>query len=142
MKLDRTCYKCGTDFVLKEGQKATNICKKCRNEYQKNIENKKSKVFLDGYKEPYPYKEKDKIHRFSKIRKQLDTMKNREEWQAFFKEQLYKLETDDIAVLKWIYDRRGHNETQEMIENPRKTGDKESYEDTRTTHNNTKSWFD
>jgi len=33
-------------------------------------------------------------------------MKNREEWQAFFKEQLYKLETDDIAVLKWIYDRR------------------------------------
>jgi PHP family Zn ribbon phosphoesterase len=141
MKLDRTCYKCGTDFVLKPTQKSSNICPQCKREYQKGIENKKSKVALEGYKEPYPYDEKAKMHRFSKIRKHLDKVEKREDWQQFFKEQLYKLETDDIAVLKWIYDRRGHNETQEMIENPHKK-DKESYEDTRTTHNNNKSWFD
>jgi hypothetical protein len=139
MNLDRTCYKCGTEFQLKPTNKASNICVACRNAYQKKYANKKSKVQLDGYKDKYPYKEYDKIQRFKLIRNKLDKMKQREEWQAFFKEQLYKLETDDIAVLKWIYDRRGHNEVQETIEQPRKDI---SYEDTRTTHNNTKSWFD
>jgi hypothetical protein len=66
-------------------------------------------------------------------------MNDRTEWQQFFKEQLYKLETDDIAVLKWIYDRRGHGEVQEMIEQPRRDV---SYEDTRSTKQNDKSWFD
>ena len=141
MKIDRTCYKCGTDFQLKPTQKASNICVPCKNAYQKKYANKKSKVILDGYKEKYPYREYDKIHRFKEIRNKLDKMKQREEWQAFFKEQLYKLETDDIAVLKWIYDRRGHGEVQETIENPHKK-EHNSYEDTRTTHNNTKSWFD
>jgi hypothetical protein len=141
MKLDRTCYKCGTDFVLKPTQKASNICPQCKREYQKGIENKKSKVALFGYKEKYPYADKDKTHRFITIRKQLDKMQKREEWQQFFKDQLYKLETDDVAVLKWIYDRRGHNETQEMIQNPHKTEEQPTYEDTRTTHQN-KSWFD
>jgi hypothetical protein len=139
MILDRTCYKCGTQFQLKPTDKASNICIPCKKEYQKGLQNKKSRVTIDGYKEKYPYGERDKINRFKDIRNKLDKMQKREEWQAFFKEQLYKLETDDIAVLKWIYDRRGHNEVQETIEQPHK---KESYNDTRTTHNNTKSWFD
>jgi hypothetical protein len=141
MKLDRTCYKCGTDFVLKPTQKASNICVPCKNAYQKKYANKKSKVILDGYKEKYPYRENEKIQRFVKIRKQLDKMQKREEWKQFFKDQLYKLETDDIAVLKWIYDRRSHDTVQETIENPHQKEEK-SYEDTRSTHNNTKSWFD
>jgi hypothetical protein len=94
---------------------------------------------MEGYKDPYPYDEKEKIQRFRLVRNQLDKMKQREEWQEYFKQQLYKLETDDIAVLKWIYDRRSHDTVQETIEQPHK---KESYNDTRTTHNNTKSWFD
>lgn len=138
MKLDRKCIKCDSEFQLKPTDKASNICVPCRNAYQKKYANKKSKVQLEGYKEKYPYRERDKINRFKQVRNQLDKMKNREEWQAFFKDQLYKLETDDIAVLKWIYDRRGHNETQEMIEQPRRDV---TYEDTRTTHQN-KSWFD
>jgi hypothetical protein len=141
MKLDRKCIKCDTEFQLKPNQKPTNICPECRREYARNHENKKSKVALEGYKDKYPYDEKAKTYRFRDIRKHLEKVKDRKEWQQFFKDQLYKLETDDIAVLKWIYDRRGHNETQEMIENPHKKENK-SYEDTRTTHNNTKSWFD
>jgi len=141
MKLDRTCYKCNTEFQLQPHQKASNICVPCKNEYQKKYANKKSKVSMEGYKDPYPYDEKDKIQRFRIIRNKLDKMKEREEWVAFFKEQLYKLETDDIEVLKWIYDRRGHNEAKEMVEIPHKK-EHNTYEDTRTTHNNTKSWFD
>jgi hypothetical protein len=140
MKIDRTCYKCGTDFQLKPTQKASNICVPCKNAYQKKYANKKSKVILDGYKEKYPYREYDKIQRFKLIRNKLDKMKQREEWQSFFKEQLYKFETDYIAVIKWIYDRRGHGEVQETIENPHKKEEK-SYDDTRSTQSN-KSWFD
>ena len=138
MKLDRTCYKCGTEFVLRVTDKASNICTPCKRAYQKKYANKKSKVILDGYKDKYPYNERDKINRFKEIRNKLDKMKQREEWQAFFKEQLYKLETDDIAVLKWIYDRRGHGEVQQAIEEPRRD---RTYVDTRSTSQNT-SWFD
>ena len=138
MKLDRKCYKCGIEFQLKPTDKASNICTPCKKTYQKTLQNKKSKVTLEGYKEKYPYREKDKINRFKDIRNKLDKIKQREEWQAFFKEQLYKLETDDILVLKWIYDRRGHGEVQEAIEQPRTN---KSYEDTRKTNEN-KSWFD
>ena len=139
MKLDRKCIKCDTEFQLRPTDKASNICTPCKNAYQKKYANKKSKVSMEGYKDTYPYGERDKINRFKEIRNKLDKMKQREEWQAFFKEQLYKLETDDILVLKWIYDRRSHDSVQETIEQPYK---KESYNDTRTTHNNTKSWFD
>ena len=138
MKLDRKCYKCDTEFQLRPTDKASNICVPCKNAYQKKYANKKSKVILDGYKEKYPYDEKQKTKRFLKVRNDLNKMKKREEWQEYFKHQLYKLETDDIAVLKWIYDRRGHNEVQETIEQPRRDV---SYDDTRSTHNN-KSWFD
>ena len=141
MKLDRTCYKCGTDFVLKPTQKSTNICRECRNEYSRNHENKKSKVALDGYKDPYPYNEKAKIQRFKEIRNQLDEIKDREEWKQFFKDQLYKLETDDIAVLKWIYDRRNQEAVQASIEKKRETEEKK-YEDTRESQQSNKSWFD
>ena len=77
MKLDRTCYKCNTDFQLQPHQKASNICTPCKNAYQKKYANKKSKVILDGYKEKYPYRENEKIQRFVKIRKQLYKMQNR-----------------------------------------------------------------
>jgi hypothetical protein len=139
MILDRKCIKCDTEFQLKPTDKASNICIACKNAYQKKYANKKSRVSVDGYKDTYPYREREKINLFKEIRNKLDKMKQREEWQAFFKEQLYKLETDDILVLKWIYDRRSHDTVQETIEQPHK---KESYNDTRTTHNNTKSWFD
>jgi len=139
MKLDRKCIKCDTEFQLRPTDKASNICVPCKNAYQKKYANRKSKVKLDGYKDTYPYKEYDKIHRFKGIRNKLDKMKQREEWQAFFKEQLYKLETDDILVLKWIYDRRSHDTVQETIEQPRRDT---SYEDTRSTKTNDKSWFD
>jgi hypothetical protein len=138
MNLDRKCIKCDTEFQLKPTDKASNICTLCKNAYQKKYANKKSRVSVDGYKDTYPYREREKINRFKEIRNKLDKMKQREEWQAFFKEQLYKLETDDILVLKWIYDRRSHDIVQESIEQPRRDN---SYEDTRKADEN-KSWFD
>jgi len=139
MNLDRTCYKCGTEFKLNEGQKATNICVPCRREYQKNYESKNSKVQMDGYKDNYPYDVNEKDRRFRQIQNQLKRMNNRSEWQQFFKDQLYKLETDDIAILKWIYDRR----SQEAMAEDRiaRNFARDEYEDTRETYKN-KSWFD
>ena len=138
MNLDRKCIKCDTEFQLKPTDKSSNICIPCKNAYQKTYANKKSRVSVDGYKDTYPYREREKINRFKEIRNKLDKMQKREEWQAFFKEQLYKLETDDILVLKWIYDRRSHDTVQETIEQPRRDN---SYEDTRKADEN-KSWFD
>jgi hypothetical protein len=137
MKLDRTCYKCGTDFELKPTDKASNICYPCKREYQKNIENKKSKVFLDGYKEPYPIPDNQRRKRFNKLVEELEAIDNREEWIELLK---YRLDNIEPAILKWIYDRRSQSALQEELD--RKVKKEDTYEDTRTTHNNTKSWFD
>ena len=137
MNLDRTCYKCGTEFQLKPTNKASNICVACRNAYQKKYANKKSKVILDGYKDNYPYDINEKTRRFTQIRKKLDRMRDRSEWQQFFKDQLDNL---DPKILVWIYDRRNQESLAE--ERVARNFKKDEYVDTRTTHNNTKSWFD
>jgi len=137
MKIDRTCYKCGTDFQLQPHQKASNICTPCKNAYQKKYANKKSKVILDGYKDSYPYDINEKTRRFTQIRKKLDSMRDRSEWQQFFKDQLDNL---DPKILIWIYDRRNQESLAE--ERVARNFKKDEYVDTRTTHNNTKSWFD
>jgi hypothetical protein len=65
-------------------------------------------------------------------------MDNREEWQKFFKQKLDDLETIDKEVLIWIYDRRDHG----TLDANRMSMNREEYEDTRSTKQNDKSWFD
>jgi hypothetical protein len=64
-------------------------------------------------------------------------MRDRSEWQQFFKDQLDNL---DPKILVWIYDRRNQESLAE--ERVARNFKKDEYVDTRTTHNNTKSWFD
>lgn len=137
----RKCIKCDSlfEFNKDKGKKSTYICDECRKEYQRNYENKKSRVALEGYKEPYPYPESEKIARFRNIQDTLKKMHHRSEWQEFFKQQIKNLEENETAILKWIYDRRNQ---EAVLENslPR-ANKKDEYSDTRSTHQN-KSWFD
>ena len=136
MKLDRKCIKCSVEFQLRPNSKASNICYPCKNEYQKKYASKKSKVVLEGYKETYPIPDNARRAKFAKIQKELAKIKDRAEWVRYM---IDKLDNLDPLILKWIWDRRDHNTLDEERERKNK---KESYDDTRTTHNNNKSWFD
>ena len=142
IELNRKCLKCNEEFQLKPTDKSSNICGKCKASYQRAYARRKVAELPEDerYKEKYPYGEYKKLRRFTEIRQTLNSMHNREEWQAFFKEQLYKLETDDKAVLTWIIDRRDQESRGE--ERDRRPLKKTSYEDTRSTKQNDKSWFD
>jgi hypothetical protein len=136
MILDRTCIKCSTEFKLKPTDKSSNICVPCRREYQKRYENKTSKVQLDGKKENYPMNEDQKKRKFKIIQKELAAISDRKEWKEYMKD---KLDTLDPLIIKWIYDRRD----QESLSDDRERRIRiNQYEDTRTTQNNNKSWFD
>jgi hypothetical protein len=137
-ELNRKCIKCNAEFQLKPNAKSSNICTPCKTAYQRAYARKRVAESPDGYKEKYPYKEHLKIARFRNLRNKLHKMDNREEWQEFFKQKLDDLETIDKEVLIWIYDRRDH-ETTDKDRIPR---DREDYEDTRSTKQNDKSWFD
>ena len=50
-----------------------------------------------------------------------------------------KLDNLDPLIIKWIFDRRDSESNN--LERDIKAN-KQEYEDTRTTHNNDKSWFD
>jgi uncharacterized protein YihD (DUF1040 family) len=138
IELNRKCLKCSEEFELKPKAKASNICGKCKASYQREYARRKVAESPDGYKEKYPYKENEKIARFRNLRTKLHKMSNREDWQAFFKQKLDDLETIDKEVLIWIYDRRDHG-TMDENRIPRV---REDYEDTRSTKQNDKSWFD
>jgi hypothetical protein len=136
MRLDRKCIKCDAEFQLKPTEKASNICVPCKRLYQRKYANKKSKVILEGKKEKYPIPDNERRAKFVKIQKELAKIKDRAEWIMYM---IDKLDNLDPLILKWIWDRRDHN-TLDEDRNSRHT--KESYDDTRTTHNNNKSWFD
>jgi len=137
---NRTCIKCSTEFVLKETQKVSNICTKCKGTYQREYARRKVKESPeDQYKDTYPYDANEKMKRFRRIKNELSRMRNREEWQEFFKDKLIDLEQNEPDVLIWIYDRRDEQSRKEIDRIPRKQN---SYEDTRSTKNNDKSWFD
>jgi hypothetical protein len=137
---NRKCYKCELEFVLKPTEKSSNICSKCKTAYQRAYARRKVAEIPEEerYKDTYPYDSNKKMRRFTEIRQQLDKMKQREEWQTFFKEKLVDIEQNEPDILVWIYDRRDEQSRNEIDRIPRKN---ESYEDTRTTHQN-KSWFD
>ena len=140
MNLDRKCYKCGTEFKLRETEKASNICTPCKTAYQRAYARRKVEETPeeDRYKDLYPYDANEKLIRFRKLKKELESINNRDEWRALLKKRLDNLEENEPDLLVWIFDRRDQ-ETKDGIDRiPRY---RETYEDTRTTHQN-KSWFD
>ena len=138
---NRKCIKCQSEFQLKQTEKSSNICSKCKTAYQRAYARRKVAELPEEerYKEKYPYGEGKKLRRFTEIRQTLNGMQNREEWKVYFKERLDYLEENEKELLIWVFDRRDQESRNEIDRIPRKQN---SYEDTRTTHNNTKSWFD
>jgi hypothetical protein len=138
---NRKCIKCQSEFQLKLTEKSSNICGKCKTAYQRAYARRKVAEIPEEerYKDLYPYGEGKKLRRFTEIRKTLDKMSNREEWKDYFKDRLDYLEENEKELLIWIFDRRDQESRLAIDRKPQK---KNSYEDTRTTHNNTKSWFD
>jgi PHP family Zn ribbon phosphoesterase len=141
MNLDRKCIKCQSEFQLKSTDKASNICSKCKTAYQRAYARRKVAELPEEerYKDLYPYGEGMKLRRFTQLRQTLDKMQSREEWQTYFKERLEYLEENEADLLVWIYDRRDQESRKEIDRIPRKQN---SYEDTRSTKQNDKSWFD
>ena len=138
---NRTCIKCSEEFQLKPTDKSSNICGKCKASYQRAYARRKVAEIPEDerYKEKYPYGESKKLRRFTELRQTLDKMSNRKEWQSYFKERLEHLEENEKELLIWIFDRRDQESRLAIDRKPQK---KNSYEDTRSTKQNDKSWFD
>jgi PHP family Zn ribbon phosphoesterase len=138
---NRTCIKCSEEFQLKPTDKSSNICGKCKASYQRAYARRKVAEIPEDerYKEKYPYGESKKLRRFTELRQTLDKMSNRKEWQSYFKERLEHLEENEKELLIWIFDRRDQESRLAIDRKPQK---KHSYEDTRSTKQNDKSWFD
>jgi len=136
---NRKCIKCSKDFVLKENEKSSNICYKCRRDYQKAYARKIVEELPEDerYKAPYPYSDNERLKRFSDRRKLLHNMEDRNQWREFYKERLDYMEENEKEILVWIYDRRD----QESKSKDALPKVKAEYENERKLNEN-KSWFD
>jgi len=98
----RVCKGCGASFhTIKPRWR----CNECLNAAQKVIETRKRAKYEK--KAPYPYQgpKHDYNCRFYPLRSKLHKMKERVEWQAYFKEKLNEI-FNDAVLMKWINDRR------------------------------------
>jgi hypothetical protein len=136
MILDRTCIKCGTQFQLKPKGNSSNICSPCKAKYAREYARRKIKESPEGYKELYPMNEDQKKRKFMIIQRELAAITDRNEWIEYMK---YKLDTLDPKILIWIYDRRDAESRSDSRERRIRINE---YEDTRSTKQNDKSWFD
>lgn len=98
----RQCKGCGVSFHT---FKPRYSCNACVNAKQKIIEKKKRANY--GKKASYPYQgpNHDYNRRFRPLRATLHKMKERVEWQEYFKIKLDEI-LNDVVLMKWIWDRR------------------------------------
>jgi hypothetical protein len=98
----RVCKECNASFHT---MKPRYSCNACVNAKQKKYESRRRK----GYekKEPYPYQGKNHNYkqRFEPLKRILHKMKERVEWQEYFKIKLDEI-FNDAVLMKWINDRR------------------------------------
>jgi hypothetical protein len=98
----RECKGCGVEFHT---IKPRYSCNQCINAKQRIIETKKRAKYEK--KLPYPYQGKNHNYkqRFDPLKSKLHKMKERQEWQAYFKVRLDEV-LNDAVLMKWINDRR------------------------------------
>ena len=99
---ERLCKHCGITFHT---MKPRYCCNACLNTKQKVIEQKKRAQYEK--KAPYPHQGKNHNYnqRFRPLRMKLHKMRERSEWQAYFKIKLDEI-FNDALLMKWINDRR------------------------------------
>ena len=122
----RICKECGTSFHT---MKPRCSCNACVNAKQKKYERLRRKQY--ERKLPYPYQidNHNYNHRFYPLRAKLHKMKQREEWQEYFKIKLNEIMQDE-ALMKWINDRRDLETKNEKVARSKKVIQKD-YPDTR-----------
>ena len=98
----RICKHCGISFHT---IKPRYSCNACLNAKQRIIETAKRAKYEK--KVPYPYQGKNHNYkqRFDPLKRVLHKMKERSEWQAYFKIKLDEI-LNDAVLMKWINDRR------------------------------------
>ena len=124
----RVCRVCDVEFAAK---RPTFICNKCQ---CKKISEYRKQKFIDGrlvLKAPYPYQGVNHNYkaRFDKLQSKLNKMKERHEWQAYFKERLNEVLNDEL-LMTWINDRRDA-ETKRAKQYKSKTTTSKDYPDLR-----------
>jgi len=98
----RECKTCNIQFYT---TKPRYRCDVCINANQKKYERLRRAKY--ERKVPYPYQigNHNYNHRFYPLRAKLHKMKERVEWQEYFKIKLNEIMQDDV-LMKWINDRR------------------------------------
>jgi hypothetical protein len=123
----RQCKTCDATFHT---MKPRYSCNACINAKQKKYESRRRKEYEK--KVPYPYQGKNHNYkqRFEPLKRILHKMKERVEWQEYFKVKLDEI-FNDVILMKWINDRRD-KETAESKQSKSKsniTKDYPSYHD-------------
>ena len=98
----RVCKHCGVSFYT---IKPRYSCNACLNAKQRIIETQKRAKYEK--KTPYPYQVGNHNYnqRFYPLRAKLHKMKERQEWQEYYKTKLDEI-MNDAVLMKWINDRR------------------------------------
>ena len=114
---DRICKGCGVEFHT---IKPRYSCNACLNAKQKVIERNKRSNYEK--KLPYPYQGKNHNYkqRFEPLKRVLNKMKVRVEWQEYFKVKLDEI-LNDAVLMKWINDRRDKETAEARQVKSRKT---------------------
>jgi len=113
----RICKECGVSFHT---MKPRYSCNACLNTKQKVIEQKKRGKY--ERKVPYPYQGPNHNYhtRFYPLRSKLHKMKERQEWQEYYKTKLDEI-MNDAVLMKWINDRRDKETAEAKQSKSRKT---------------------
>ena len=98
----RVCKGCGVSFHTMKPRYSCNVC---LNAKQRIIETKKRSKYEKKQAYPHQGKNHDYNQRFRPLRAKLHKMRDRIEWQEYFKTKLDEIFADEL-LMKWINDRR------------------------------------
>lgn len=122
----RICKHCDKEFYT---FKPRYRCNECINAKQKIVEQRKRATYEK--KAPYPHQAANHNYnqRFRPLRVKLHKMKERSEWQEYFKIKLDEI-FNDAVLMKWIWDRRDAETKSKRVARS-KNVIKKDYPDTR-----------
>lgn len=113
----RICKTCSVSFHTIKPRHACNVC---LNVKQKVIEQKKRNTYEKKVSYPYQTGNHNYNQRFYPLRAKLHKMKERIEWQEYYKTKLDEI-FNDVVLMKWINDRRDKETLEAKQSKSRKT---------------------
>jgi hypothetical protein len=122
----RQCKECNLEFFT---LKPVYTCQPCQNKKQKVYEGRRRQQYQKKAVYPYQGKNHNYKQRFDPLKRILHKMKERSEWQTYFKVKLDEI-LKDAVLMKWIWDRRD-DETKNANKSKSRNIIKKDYPDTR-----------